>query len=327
MSRRQNHRRQPLQLSAAHPMLEKSKLPGVISFHPHQPTLEPPMPAHSGSNRIEDYQPSKIEYIDGHPVPPPPPIQPLHALMSVFRLLRNKEDTAQVFEAVSALSGKAGRNTFARFLATPYGKRVVETPIKLEEVLSDREALRRLPEGSVGRVYLDFMEGENLTPDGLIDAAEEAGIDFRGETDFDGFRRMFLNLDVCHDLWHVVTGYGRDALGELCNLIYTYEQTKNKGFLLIVFIGAVAQKLEQPRAKIISSLMEARRNAKASEWIIGVDVEELLALPLAEARDRLRLGPTPVYDGVPDAIKRSLLQPKAEKTAPAATPVGAAPAE
>ncbi len=285
------------------------------------------MPA-TGSSRLEDYDPNEIEHIDGYPTPPPPPIRPLHAFMSVIRLVRNKEDTTQVFEAVSALSGDSGRNMFRRFVATPYGKRVVETPIKLEEVLSDREMLRALPDGSFGRAYLDFMEGENLTADGLIDAAEEAGIDFRGDTDFGAYRRMFLNADVCHDLWHVATGYGRDALGELCNLVYTYEQTRNKGFLLIIFIGAIAQKLEQPRAKILSSLMEARKNAKASEWILGFDVEELLRLPLSEARERLGLGPTPIYDGVPEDIKRSLLQPKNATAAPAgAAPAHAGPAE
>ena len=272
------------------------------------------------SMRLEDYDPSEVEYIGGHPTPPPPPVRPFHALKAVFRLVRNKEDTSQVFEAVSALSGGVGRRMFRRFVATPYGKRVVETPIRLEEVLSDREALRALPEGSLGRAYLDFMEGENLTAEGLIDAAEEAGIDFRGETDFEGFRRMYLNLDVCHDLWHVVTGYGRDALGELCNLVYTYEQTKNRGFLLIIFIGAIAQKLEQPRAKILSSLMEAQRNAKKANWILEYDVEDLLKTPLTEARMQLGLGSTPVYDGVPEEIKRTLLQPKEKRPDAAAVP-------
>lgn len=284
------------------------------------------MPPPTGSNRLADYDPSDIEYIGGHPVPPSPPVRPLHSMLSVLRLVRNKEDTTQVFEAVSALSGASGKKTFRRFIATPYGRRVVETPIRLEAILSDREMLRSLPEGSLGRAYLDFMEGENLTADGLIDAAEEAGIDFRGETDFVGFRRMFLNLDVCHDMWHVVTGYGRDALGELCNLIYTYEQTKNPGFLMIVAIGMIAQKLEQPRAKIISALIEARKNARQSNWILEYDVEELLPLPLADARKRLGLRATPVYDGVPDDIKRNLLKPKV-KPRPQAASADAAPAQ
>ena len=36
-------------------------------------------------------------------------------------------------------------------------------------MLDDHDALRKLPEGSVGRVYVDFMEREGLTAQGLVD--------------------------------------------------------------------------------------------------------------------------------------------------------------
>ena len=258
--------------------------------------------------------PEQIEWINGFATPPSPPVRPLHALASVFKLLRNKEDTRQVFEIVSALSGNSSKKLFERFTATEYGQRVLRAPVKLENILGDRDALRQLPEGSLGRVYLDFMEGENLTPDGLLDAAEEAGIDFRGETQFEDYRRLFLHLDVSHDLWHVITGYGRDALGELCNLVYTRSQTGNAGFRLIVIIGFLAQKLEQPRAKIQKSLAEAKRNADSAAWILEHDVEELLPLPLAEVRRRLNMVEPVIYNRVPDEIKRTLLKPKVSQT-------------
>ena len=170
---------------------------------------------------FDDVPAEKVEWLNGFPTPPTPPIQPIHALLSVWRLIQNKEDTRQVFEIVSSLTGRSGKQLFQRFTSTEYGRRVVTEPVELEKILGDREALRQYPAGSLARVYLDFMEGEDLTPDGLLDAAEEAGIDFRSDTDFEEYRRLFLHLDVCHDLWHVLTGYGRDALGELCNLVYT----------------------------------------------------------------------------------------------------------
>ena len=40
-----------------------------------------------------------------------------------------------------------------------------------------------------------------------------------------------------HDLWHVVTGYGRDELGEACLLAFTYAQNKNRGVGFIAFVG------------------------------------------------------------------------------------------
>ena len=258
--------------------------------------------------------PEKIEWINGYPLPPTMPIRPFHALLSVWRLVRNKEDTRQVFEIVQSLAGRSGKQLFQRFTATPYGRRVIDEPVRLEHMLGDREWLRQFPEGSLARVYLDFMEGENLTPDGLLDAAEEAGIDFRGETQFEEYRRLFLHLDVSHDLWHVLTGYGRDALGELCNLVYTRQQTRNPGFKLIVMIGFLAQKLEQPGAKIQQSLAEAKRDARETNWVLEYDVEELLAMPLAEARRVLNIKEPAVYNSVPDEIKDNLLKPKVNET-------------
>lgn len=263
---------------------------------------------------IEEVPPEDIEWINGFATPPAPPVRPFHALSAVLKLIRNKEDTRQVFEAVSALSGANGKRMFKRFTDTAYGRRVISEPVKLEKILTDREALRALPEGSVGRAYLEFMEGENLTADGLIDAAEEAGIDFRGETQFEDYRRLFLHLDVSHDLWHVLTGYGRDALGELCNLAYTRTQTRNPGFRLIIFIGLIAQKLEQPFAPLMKAVAEGARIGRNAEWILEHDVEELLRMPLDEARKRLNMARPEIYNAVPDAIKQNLLKPKVSQT-------------
>lgn len=258
--------------------------------------------------------PEKIEWIEGYPTPPAPPVRPLHALVSVIKLILNKEDTRQVFEAVAALSGRAGKRTFRRFVGTPYGRRVVSEPVKLEEILSDREKLRAMPEGSFGRAYLAFMEGENLTPDGLIDSAEEAGIDFRGDTQFPEYRRLFLHLDVSHDLWHVLTGYGRDALGELCNLCFTRVQTRNPGFRLIIWIGLLAMKLERPGQPFWRAANEARRMGLEAEWVPAQDVEALLPLPLEEVRRRLNILTPTVYKAIPEEVKRELLKPKVKQT-------------
>ena len=261
-----------------------------------------------------DVPPEKIEWINGFATPPSLKVRPLHALVSVLRLIANKEDTRQVFEILQALSGRSGKRVFERFTASDYGRRVVSEPVRLETVLGDREALRAMPEGSLGRVYLDFMEGENLTPEGLLGAAEEAGIDFRAETEFEEYRRLFLHLDVSHDLWHVLTGYGRDALGELCNLVYTRAQTGNPGFKLIVMIGFLAQKLEQPGAPIAKALAEAKRMSRKAEWVLAHDVEALLPLPLEEVRRRLNITTPHVYNAVPAEIKDNLLKPKLAKT-------------
>ncbi|MEZ5894393.1 MAG: Coq4 family protein [Parvularculaceae bacterium] len=268
----------------------------------------------TGGPQKKDYAPEDYVWINGFPLPPSEKVRPLHAFLSMMRLIRNKEDTRQVFEIVQAMSGDSGKRLFKRFTDTPYGRRVVTEPVKLENILGDREALRAYPAGSLARVYLDFMEGENLTPEGLRSAAAEADIDYDAYPEFKEMMRLFLHLQVSHDLWHVLSGYGRDALGELCNLVFTRQQTKNPGFRLIVFIGAVAVKLDNWSVPTIKALREAGRNARKTEWILAHDVEELLALPLADARKRLNIGTPAVYNAVPSDVRYALLKPKVEQT-------------
>lgn len=262
----------------------------------------------------QEVPPEKITWVDGFPTPPNQPVRPLHALSSVIKLVRNKEDTRQVFEVVSALSGGHGRAIFRRFVATEYGHRVAGEPVKLEEILSDREMLRALPAGSFGRAYLAFMEGENLTAEGLIGASEEAGIDFTGDTQFPHFRRLFMHLQVSHDLWHVLTGYGRDAIGEMCNLAFTRAQTRNRGFRLIIWMALLAMKRERPDLPLWKAANEGRRMGKSAAWVLGHDVETLLPLPLEEVRRRLNIIEPVVYKSIPANVKSAMLKPKVKET-------------
>ena len=72
----------------------------------------------------------------------------------------------------------------------------------------------------------------------------------------------------------------------------------------------MAQKIDAPGAKIQKSLAEAKRISRNAKWVMEYDVEELLALPLAEARTRLNLITPAVYNSVPDEVKQNLLKPK-----------------
>lgn len=262
----------------------------------------PPVPEH------------KIQWVSGYAVPPDMPVRPLHALVSVFKLILNKEDTRQVFETITAMSGGSGKRLFTRFVASDAGRKVISGEVDMASVLGDRAALRKLPDGSLGRAYLDFMEQEGLTIEGLKAAAEEANIRFDEETQFPAFSKMFHYLDSVHDLWHVVTGYGRDALGELCNLEYTYKMTANSGLPLMIWVGRIAQKLERPDLPIAKAIAEAQRMGEQAEWIMGHEVAELLPLPLEEARRRLKISEPTIYNSIPAADRYALLKPKVKST-------------
>ena len=259
------------------------------------------------------YPEDEITRVNGFAIPPAPKIRPFHAFKSWLRLLRNKEDTRQVFEIIYSLSGRSGEKVFTRFSGSEFGRRVLSEPVKIEEQFADREWLRSMPEGSVGRAYLGFMEREGLTPEGVIDAAAEAGTDFECETQFEGYRRMSLHMEVIHDLWHVLTGYGRDALGELCVLAFSDAQNNNPGLRFIVSMGAIAAKLDAMNAPISKAVREARQRGKQSTWLLGEDLFEMLPRQLDEVRSAYNIGMPTYYDAVPAEVKQNLLKPKQQQ--------------
>ncbi len=261
-----------------------------------------------------DLRPEDLVYVQGFATPPSPKFRPLHAVLSAFRLILNKDDTRQVFEVVSALSRSSSRNLFARFVATPYGRKVVTAPVRLEDILGDFERLRRLPAGSFGKAYVDFMDEAGFTPQGLIDAAEEAGVGMEEYPELAEFRRAFTHLEVSHDLWHVITGYGRDPLGEICNLVFTRRQTRNPGLRLIIFMGLAAIKLERWSMPALKAAREAARMGDNVDFLLQHDVEALLKRPLADVRAELGIFKPAVYDAIPYAEKHAVLRPKVKAT-------------
>jgi ubiquinone biosynthesis protein COQ4 len=84
--------------------------------------------------------------------------------------------------------------------------------------LSDRARLRALPPGSFGRAYADFMDAARLDARGLVEAERRSDAAARVEV-LDPDREWLAGrLRDVHDLWHVLTGYGRDEAGE-ANLV------------------------------------------------------------------------------------------------------------
>lgn len=220
-----------------------------------------------------------------------PRIRPLEAWRALRELLRNPDDTQQVFKIIDALSGRAGERMFERFRQTETGARILEERRSLLQCLVDRQALLALPEGSLGRTYAEFTAREQISADGLVEASLAGG----RRLDFGEQRRLFgERLRDMHDLWHVTTGYGRDLLGEAALLSFSYAQTRNRGIGLIV---AVAWwKARGPEGRPFRELLRGGyRRGREADWLPSADWEALLPKPLDEVRRALRVGDLPVY--------------------------------
>lgn len=234
--------------------------------------------------------------------------RPLKAWRHFRKLIADKEDTEQVFHILEALRDRRFARSAERFFATPTGRKVMTERQYLPAMLDDHDTLRQLPEGSVGRTYVDFMEREGLTAQGLVDEFDK----FRhGQPRHDDMLELYGNrLRDTHDLFHILTGYGRDALGEQCVLAFSYSQTPSWGTLFIAWAGArEIRKGFGRRYPIYGAVREGQRIGRAAQQIAYQDIEALLAEPLGAARQRLGIAEPRVYKQVHAMMRADGIDP------------------
>ena len=220
-------------------------------------------------------------------------LHPLQAIRAT-RLLIATGHTRQIFVILRAMRGRAMIRGFRRFAQSPVGQKILAERRDIYPILTDRDGLRALPEGSLGRAYLAFMEAEDLSAQALVQASESWERD-PVPRDVELFRTRLREL---HDVTHIITGYGRDPLGELSLLTHTYRQLGNLGRVMIVAM-AWSQLPKAARAAVF----EAWRNGKRCGWLAGQDWEALLAHPLDEVRRALSVKAPLRYQAIHNSLQ------------------------
>jgi len=220
-------------------------------------------------------------------------MRPLEAWRAWKALLADKEDTGQVFKMIEALKGKSMEHTLEQVRASETGKSLLAEKPDVRATLNEREALRAMPEGSLGRAYLHFVESEDLTADGLMEASFEAP---RAQGLDPDMAWLGDRLRDTHDLYHVSAGYGRDGFGEIGVLAFGNEQTKNRGIAFLLFMAKREDKKNFPELPIAECIEEARAHGRAAAFLASVDWEAMLPLPLAEVRRMLAIEAPKLYE-------------------------------
>ncbi len=232
--------------------------------------------------------------------------RPFRALRHFRNLIADKEDTAQVFHIFDCLPRRSFVPDAAALMDSAAGQRLVASEPFLPTILDDHDALLRLPEGSVGRAYVDFMRAEGLSAAGLV--AESEGM---GRPRFADRLQWFIDRQRdTHDLLHVLTGYGRDALGEQCVLAFTYGQQPSLGNLFIAWLGAIEiKRTVKSDARVLGAVREAQTMGRGAPRLIAEDIRALLAEPLAAARARMGIHTTPVYKAAHARLRAAGIDP------------------
>lgn len=222
---------------------------------------------------------------------------PLRTLRAFYRLARDPNDTTQVFEIVQAFEGQGTRD-FDRFRRSPSGKLILQERRDLLSTLRDRQALAAMPEGSLGRAYLEYCERNQFDADGLVAASGN-------RSRLTGDELFFSNrVRDAHDLWHVVTGWDTDVVGELALLGFTFAQTRDIGVAIIAAGGYLhsfyySHSLQDARFDEARRLIRrGLRDGQEATWLPAVLWEELLPQSLDSVRAQLQVRPAPDYERI-----------------------------
>src|SRR5579862_169331 len=218
------------------------------------------------------------------------------AVRALQRLFKNKEDTAEVFEIMFALNGRAYAADFVRLLETAEGGRIAYERVEFADRLLDPAWVASFPDGSVGAAYRAFQAAQHFSVLGLIDESHKA-VPARELDQRHPYAWWFRRIRDLHDVWHVLTGYGCDALGEMCLAAFSHREVRGAGWALIVAGGFL--RCHGPAAgKARLAILEARGRASRATWLPGEDYERLMFEPLEAARARLGLTPPRAYAAV-----------------------------
>ena len=224
-------------------------------------------------------------------VPAPPPREPLRwrrAWRSLRALLADSDDTEKAIDLSYAIGRDDFERSFQGFLASPSGRRLLERRPSLADALSDRRALEGMPDGSLGRAYLDYLDRNNFTATSLLELERRVRERWEREEGIpalDPLRSWFRDrFTLSHDLFHVVTDYGTDDVGEATLLAFSLAQIGGRANALLT-AGAAFEVWRALGLRWLGYAFRAWRRGLRAAPLTALPWEELLPLHLETVRD------------------------------------------
>ncbi|MBX3219705.1 MAG: hypothetical protein KF795_04240 [Labilithrix sp.] len=212
----------------------------------------------------------------------PPPVVPsftarASAFLGALRILaRDHGRLDQVLVMTQALNAGTVARAVTRFSASEEGRRFFAERPRIDRAHVDFDALRQLPEGTLGREYTRFLDDNGISPDAFEELPALA--DERAAW-------IMLRMRQTHDLWHVLTGYTPDVRGELLLQAFTYAQIRAPSALFLAVFGSLRwMKLGGAH---FAALRHAYRRGAATSFLPTFRWEEHWTTPVTELRATL----------------------------------------
>jgi ubiquinone biosynthesis protein COQ4 len=194
------------------------------------------------------------------------------------------------------LIGRGDATMLRRMRASETGRRLLDARHDILEVVTDRAALRAMPEGSLGREYVRFADTKQFFPEVLAASTREARCESGGLVPNATPEAAYLHdrYRDLHDLWHVAIGYDTDMAGEWGLVAFQTKQAGYRSMMLMASIGCFLTAMKG-RFDLFGVWLDGRRRGKRAANLLAQDWERLLPMPLESVRKQLGLNPPPVY--------------------------------
>lgn len=234
---------------------------------------------------------------------PSQPIRPFKAARAFLDLVGDRDDTRYVFAFFNAVNGRSNEAYYQRFFSSGYGQRFLADPEALGRILTDRATLESHGPGTFAAAYLSYLDEEGLQPLGVHEAALANAPEMmeRMRTQWPDLYWLHYHGSLTHDLYHVLTGYGRDPLGEALLLVFSGLHTGSRGARLLGALAGLRIRAEIPSWPVGRMMREAVRLARSAKHFPTADLASLLSLPLEDARQAVEIGRPQLYHRVREA--------------------------
>lgn len=204
----------------------------------------------------------------------------LVSIYGLFRLARNTEATRYAFMIGDAQDTLAESSRVRGEMRDPFKDPGLEAlwQERYAPPAYDIEPLLRLDESTLGGAYARHMKSRGLSPDYYTQDTPRHKLHF-----------LRLRVHQTHDIWHMLTGFGTDAAGEVGLQGFNFAQFTNGQAALIV-AGAILRSIMRRRygelEKFVEAFCEGFRNGRRARPLLGVKWEELWEEPLEDVRRR-----------------------------------------
>ena len=196
---------------------------------------------------------------------------------AIVRVMADSRKTHEIHRVEEITGRPRFRAIRAEMERTPEGQRLLAERPELSSELVDYDALRRLPETTLGGAYVRHLDGNGITAD--YQAAATRHVD---DPDIAYLMRRFRQT---HDVWHALLGLGIAGHEEVIIHSFSYGQLRLPVSAMIMLFGSIKHiVLERRWGALRHSMLEAYRAGREAAPLMPVYWEDLWEAPLETVR-------------------------------------------